>query len=379
MKDYYQGEDPFFFRFPIEGDCLNQYDGEETPRGLKIEVAICGRPDGDILINGKPATKNGSFYLCPVRLKWGKNILSLQDQTSGFRSEISVYRLRNAVGGYRISSDDNILFLKDINDHQDTYTSIFDNPYLAIYKKAHELYDAKVHLNLFYRYTEEEMADFAEHKEYFDLSMMTDRFKSEWQANAHWLSLSFHADRNFPASPYKNATAEQVTRDMERVHREILRFAGPDSLSVATTLHYGAANEEVTHALRNAGYRALAGYFEFDKRGNTLVAYHYPKELVAHIGQRDFWYDEQENILFARIDQVLNAEKEPERLIEHLEEIKKDPYRSGFLSLLMHEEYFYPDYKQHRPKFEELVLEPAKWCYENGYRGCLLSEVLADD
>ena len=278
-----------------------------------------------------------------------------------------------------LDSNDNILFLKDITDHAEEYTSIFDNPYLAVYKKAHDLYGAKVHLNIYYRFTEEEMADFAEHKEYFDLSMMTDKFKSEWQANAHWLKLSFHADRNYPNAPYKNATAEQVTRDMERVHKEILRFAGPDTLSVATTLHYGAANEDVTKALRYAGYRALAGYFTFTKKGEPSVSYHYPKEMVAHIGQRDFWYDEQENILFVCIDQVLNLEKEPERLIEKLENVKKDPLRNGFISIMMHEEYFYPDYKKHRPKFEELVLEPAKWCYENGYRGCFLSEVLPDD
>ena len=39
---------------------------------------------------------------------------------------------------FRISSDDNILFLQDINKNKDTYSSIFENPYLAMYKMAHD-------------------------------------------------------------------------------------------------------------------------------------------------------------------------------------------------------------------------------------------------
>ena len=227
-----------------------------------------------------------------------------------------------------------------------------------------------------YEYGEDEMVDFAEHKEPFNLSMMTDRYKEEWIANSHWLKLSFHARKNYPNAPYANATADEVIADMEKVHREIIRFAGRETLSNVTTLHFGASNLQVTRALREIGYRCLAGYFEIDKKGRTLVAYHYPEELVRHVGGRDFWKDNQEDIMFARIDYVLNYPQDPAVTIENLELIAQDKHRAGFISLLMHEEYFYPDYKNSRLRFEELILEPCRWCFEHGYRGSLLGDIV---
>jgi hypothetical protein len=300
----------------------------------------------------------------------------LTAQCGDAEETVTVFKLRDPVKKYRLSSDDNILFLKDLNEHP--YASIFENPYLAVYKKAHDLYGACVHLNLFYEYGEEEMARFAAHKEPFNLSMMTDRYKEEWKQNAHWLKLSFHARKEHPAAPYKNATFEEVSRDMEAVHREIRRFAGEEVLSAATTLHFGAANLAVTRALRAHGYRALAGYFEVQENGDTLVAYHYPADHVLHVGGRDFWKDCQEDLFFERIDRVLNYAKKPEENLAALEEVAKDPHRSGFLAIMIHEQYFYPDYSNYRPRFAELVLESCRWCYEHGYRGALLSDVVAE-
>ena len=66
--------------------------------------------------------------------------------------------------------DDNIRFLKELTERMPE--SIFDHPYLALYRTLHEEYGLKVQLNLFY-----EMKD-------FDLSMMTDRYRDEFSANA---------------------------------------------------------------------------------------------------------------------------------------------------------------------------------------------------
>ena len=42
----------------------------------------------------------------------------------------------------------------------------------------------------------------------------------------------------------------------------------------------------------------------------------------------------------------------------------------------LNEQYFYEDYKKHRPDFEARVLEPAKYLFEKGYQGTFLSEIL---
>lgn len=43
---------------------------------------------------------------------------------------------------------------------------------------------------------------------------------------------------------------------------------------------------------------------------------------------------------------------------------------------MIHEQYFYKDYKAHLADFEAHVLEPAKLLMENGYRGSFLKELL---
>ena len=49
--------------------------------------------------------------------------------------------------GYRLSADDNIVFLQDIAENRPR--SLFDNAYLALFRRAHEECGAKVVLNLF--------------------------------------------------------------------------------------------------------------------------------------------------------------------------------------------------------------------------------------
>ncbi|MBQ8892987.1 MAG: hypothetical protein IJ043_01080 [Clostridia bacterium] len=375
MRDYFGKDQRFYFRFPLDGDCLNCYDGDETEEGLRIVVRIAAPSGIQLTVNQQTAEWDGECYTCPVILKNYRTTLEAVDTTTGESTAIVVYRLRDAVGKYRLSSDDNILFLQDLNDHPE-YNSIFDNPYLAVYKKAHDLYGACVHMNIYYEYGPEEMKDFSAHKKPFDLSMMTDRYKNEWQQNAHWLRLSFHARKNYPDAPYRNSSIEEISGDIERVHREILRFAGEGVLSPVTTLHFGAANLQVTRTLREYGYRCLTGYFELDKHGEPLVAYHYPADFVCHVGERDFWKDNQEDLIFCRIDRVLNYPQDAAENIKALEEVAENDHRAGFISMMIHEEYFYPDYCNHRPRFEELVLEACRWCYERGYRGALLSDTV---
>ena len=69
--------------------------------------------------------------------------------------------------GFTFTVDDNIKFLKDLTNSN--LKSIFDHPYPAVYKALHEKFNVKVQMNLFYREGD------------FNLSMMTDRFKKEWQ------------------------------------------------------------------------------------------------------------------------------------------------------------------------------------------------------
>ena len=191
------------FIFPIDGDCVNERDGSATQNGVCVNVKVKADENSDVYICGKKAEYQDGVYSMDVEFCGYRNIVVAEDRANGEEKKIAGYYLPNAVKKFRVSSDDNIIFLQDITKNKDVYNSIFENPYLAIYKKAHELYGAKVHLNLFYEFHPEEKTRFSDKsREYFDLSMMTDKFKSEWQANSDWLKLNFHAKSDKPDKPY---------------------------------------------------------------------------------------------------------------------------------------------------------------------------------
>lgn len=364
MSRYFENGNGMNFLFPIDGDCVNEYDGFIKDGVLYVNARVDAPENEEIYINGiKSEYKNGAFE-APVAVKGYRNTFIAENKDKTKNARVAVYKLNNAVNSWRLSVDDNIIFLYDINKNKDTYTSIFDNPYLAVYKKAHDMYGACVHLNLFYEF--DEMNDFSKKREHFDLSMMTDKFKDEWIENSSWLRLSFHAKANHPDMPYKHTDRALIECDCEKVHREIIRFAGRQTLSDVTTVHWGECTVEGIRAIRALGVKGAAGYFEFNDDGSTLVSYFYPDDLVSYVGERDFWVDTQEDIIYGRIDLVLNLFK-LEQIEPLLAEIYENKTRSGFMELMIHEEYFYEDYMNYIPEFEEIILTAARFCKEKGY------------
>ncbi len=361
------------FIFPQDGDCINKNDGTLTADGIIIEARVSAPADADIFIGGKKAQFSDGVWSAKVMISEYRSTLEAEDRANGEVCGIILHKFADSVGKFRLSSDDNILFLQDITANKDKYTSIFDNPYLALYKKAHDNFGAKVHLNLFYEYIPDPK-HFSSPREYFNLPMMTDKFKSEFRANSDWLKLAFHANSEFPDKPYKFATAEKITEDYEKVIREIIRFAGESSISNTTTVHWGEANRETVGALHSLGLRSLTGYFRRTASGDPLVSYYFEDESLDHIGSRDFWYDREIDMIFAQIDLVLN-EKTYDDVMEALQKIADDPQRGGFISLMIHEQYFHPDYRRYLPDFEARVLDACAFLAERGYVGTHISEL----
>ena len=373
--DYFHTHLNTRFLFPIDGDHVNAGDGTLADDTLLLPVRILAPAGARVEVNGIPAIEADGALCATVPLSAGWCTLIAKNLTAGTEDCVRVFCRTDGGRYFRISSDDNILFLADLNSHPE-YTSIFDNPYLAIYRKAHELYGAKVHLNLFYSFPGSPHRHFSAARPPFDLSMMTDRYKAEFEANSDWLKLSFHARSEHPSRPYQNADAATVLADYEAVRREVVRFAGERTFSGdVTTIHWGAVTKEGVAALRDAGHRALMGYFYHTPKGEAMVSYYAPDDLVRHIGRRDFFTDLEMGMTFGRIDLVTNLSTLP-KLLEEMREIIASPTRGGFVSFMIHEQFFYGDFIDPRPDFEARVLEPARMLYEAGYRGRLIREVL---
>ena len=190
----------------------------------------------------------------------------------------------------------------------------------------------------------------------------------EFLKNADGLRFSFHAYSEFPKKPYQFAEGETVLEHCQKVHREIERFAGAECISDCITVHWGEASPACIQALRGMGYRSFMGYFKFHKDGMPLVSYNATNEMINHMGKRDFWFSEEENVLYGRIDHVLNTRTAEENL-ELVKKIAAHPGKGGFVSLMIHEQYFYEGYKKYLPDFAERVLGPCRYLAEQGYKG----------
>ncbi len=352
-------ENKIKFLSPIDGDMLSAYDGKVSDGTLTAEVKLSAPPDMKLKVNGIAANFTAGTFNAAIQLKYYKNVIEAADSVTGEKSAIVVYWLKNVVDKYRLSLDDNIWFLKDINANAGKYKSIFENPYLGMLKQVHDTFGTKIHLNLFYQ------------TDGFNLSQMTDKYKSEWKDNAGWLRLSFHALQEFPDRPYLTAGYDQVTHDCILVKDQIRRFAGEELMGPVTTLHWGAANAEGCRALKDQGYRALAGYFSAE--GPDTVSYYLNDEKRLHVNNRFIWKDNREEMILARMALVINTVK-LEEIVPYLDRLRSSGHQPPYADLMIHEQYFYPSYFNYQPDFRDKVVTAVKWAADKGYKPAFLSE-----
>jgi sugar lactone lactonase YvrE len=343
---------------PVDGAILNHNDGRAEAGGLRIPVKGRCRIPGPVRINGASV---------PVRDGRFETSLLLHDRETSLRAEagrlehrITVLWDRDSFRRYRVSTDDNIWFLRDIARHADTYRSIFDNAYLGFWREMHRKYGTKVHFNIYYETSG------------FNLSEMPDKFGPEWRRNADWIRLSFHARANDPDRPYLHASAEKIVEDYRLVVREIERFAGKELLSTVTTVHWCVAPREAARALRREGVRGMVAYFDV-VNGLPDCSMYLPFADWRYMAEHDYRKDMREDLLLIRHDMVMNLFA-VDKIVPYLEQIAGDPHRSEILELMIHEQYFYPDYVAYEPDYRTRVETAVRWASGHGYKPVLYDE-----
>ncbi len=224
--------------------------------------------------------------------------------------------------------DDNIRFLKELTETAPV--SLFCHPYAAMLRRLHENYDLKIQLNLFYQ------------TEGFTLSQMTDRYAEEWRACSPWLKLSFHS-REETVCPYEKSDYWEVYEDACAVQREILRFASRESLAKTTTVHYCQTTEEGLRALADVGVQGLLGLFGTEARPLSSYGLSDEETLRARAGETVH----RNGAAIASIDLVINSVA-AEQLAKALAPLTA----RQALRVMIHEQYFYEDYRAYQPNFE---------------------------
>lgn len=351
---------------PIDGDVLfENADGIEKDGVLYTDICVSAPEGIDIVINGVNAEvcEDGSYH-ANIPLDAYRNTVEAVCNDSGEKADMVLFWFRGGYKTYRLGVDDVIRCFENIYRHAEEYDSIFDDPFLKVYKDVHDAYGTHVHMHIYYENDDGT----------FNLSMFPDKYKEEFKANSNWLRFSFHSLKDKPDSPYKHATYEQVMREGRMVEREILRFAGAEVMDHVTSQHWADSNIYGTRAFRNLGFKVIDGYFIFDDDGNPMVSYYLNAEQARHAHTRDFWVDTKEDIIFVKDDIILN---EPfyslEDIDTELDKLAKCEDNS-FMYLLIHEQYFYEDYEVYEPDYRERIFRGVQWCVEHGYRSSWISD-----
>lgn len=354
----------FNFKYPIDGDVLfTEADGVLVDEKLQVTVQVFAPKDLHITINKNITEYEEGIYSATIALDSYRNAIEAFCVESGEMKTIYVYWFKNGYQTYRLGIDDVIICFQNIYNNQNSYKSIFEDPFLSIFRELHEKYDTRVHMHIYYETVDKS----------FNLSMFPDKYKEEFSQNGDWLKFTFHSRCDQPDSPYKYASYDLVMEEGKMVENEIRRFAGSNVLSNITSQHWADSNIYGTRAFRNLGFRVIDGYFLFDENGDPYVAYYLNKEQTAHAHLRDFWVDNKEDIIFVKDDIIIN-EVDLDQIEQYMDDLKAAPDHA-FMYLLIHEQYFYKDYVNYQSDYKEKIFKTIQWCHNNGYRPVAISDI----
>ncbi len=332
--------------FPYNGAVLNKHHGSETARRLKIPVKGRAAPDTEIDINGIKSFCIDGTFSANVELKERFNIIKASSGNE--QQNISVIWDRKSFNRYNFFIDDNIFCLTEI--HKKCYKSIFESFYLSKLKEFNTRYGTKFVLNVFFRNDHEP----------FELSQFSDKYKPEWEANADWLKLAFHAFSEFPGRPYSEHFPEKLPEHYEMVKAQVLRFAGEKSFCPPTIIHYYEVSSPVSLKFLKDNGATVLGVRNFPEAAE--------KALTNIIYEQETGLFRMPSDFFCNLCTVQEIKDILGRLMS---KTWKDTINIG-----THEQYCYPFYAGYIPDHFERMETAIRLVTENGYKPVFFHEGL---
>ncbi|MEN6426412.1 MAG: hypothetical protein ABFE13_13710 [Phycisphaerales bacterium] len=348
---------------PFHGAVLNRRHGEPKDGGLKICVSGQAPAQDSVVVNGVSAQREGTSFRADIVLQQKDTQITAVAEGSLGRQEhrVRVVWDRYSQPRYRFSIDDNSFFLRDVARQK--YPSLFDCFYLKGLRDLHAKYGARFVLNIYYT-TEDG----------FELPQFPDRYKGQWQDNADWLRLAFHAHANLPDRPYQNASPAQLIADLDQVAEQIIRFAGERTYTPPTVIHWGMVQPSALKPLYERGVRALSGYFR-RQNGVYDVNYLFDDTRSEYLSRHDALMDFESGIVFSRVDIVCNNTP-VDQIGPTLEPLVVDPNQAEIMDLFTHEQYFWPFYSNYIPDHFERLDAALRWVTDHGYKPVFFHEGL---
>ena len=345
-----------------DGAVLDHNHGIETDEYLEIIVEGLAAPQADVRVNGTPARRRDRNFSCPVRLTGKVNTITVESSDYfGVKTQtITVLWDKKSFKRYNFFIDDCSFFLRSIALSKPA--SIFEEMFLGRLKKIHDKFGTKFTLNLFFH---------DDHHD-FSISDFPADYKQEFQANASWLRLSFHAYSEFPDRPYQHADQVKLAADYDLIYREVCRFAGAESFIAPMVVHWGMTNPDNFAVLKERGTRCLAGGFlgsiayigEKHSTQVTDIGYHYEKDVAHYIRSSHRFYDRFHDIVL--IDNLLCCNYDSQEVIAQKYAALADDPRDT-LNLMTHEQYCYSDYFNYIPDHLDRIEKACELAAANGY------------
>lgn len=363
-----EAEKPLSLEHPFDGGVLHERCGApvlgvgrtaDGHKSLRIRVSGTSPEDGPVTIEcpcGKKLTaeRNGKAFFAEVALTEKVSTIKASAVVAG-RTETATARVlwvKNISKRFRFQIDDNSFFLRDI--HQKQYKDLFECFYLAGLRKLHEQYGARFVLNCFYSTPEKD----------FDLSMMSDKYKRQWNDHAHWLRLAFHARNEFPNELYLDAPPEELARDFDQVNEQLTRFAG-DALSPPAIIHWGMVRPDAYRVFADRGVKTLIGGFN---PKYPRIDYRLPEDVCRYLHDHFAWYDFGSGIVFQRGSGYCGNKVKLADTSATLNATMTHENRSEVLNLITHEQYTWPFYKRYIPDHLERLGAALRIAVEHGYQ-----------
>ncbi len=347
---------------PFHGAVLNSRHGTKVEGGLKIEVSGEAPLEGFVTVNGVQAVQENRKFKADIILRHPETeIIAKSNGLHGVKSHtVKVVWDKNSFSRYGFEVDDNIFFLRDIAKQR--YRSIFDCFYLEGLKNLHQKYGTKFLLNIY----------FSDGKEYsdaeeFTLKRFPDRYKKEWQQNSDWLKLTFHAYANLPDRPYQDAPVPKLINDFDRVREQIIRFAGEQTYTPPTIVHWGMMPKLAYKAMAAKNVSVLRGYFIKNSSGKWDVNQNMDAVRSEYISKQYALKDFESGIVFSKVHLVCNTTP-LEKIVPSLEPLIYHPQGAEVLDLMTHEQYFWPFYKNYLPDHFERLNKTIGWATDHGYK-----------
>ncbi len=199
----------------------------------------------------------------------------------------------------------------------------------------------------------------------FDLSEVSAEYDFEFEQNADWMKFSFHSDRE-NIKPYEFSGYDEVYNDCKRVHEQVKRFASPAALAKTTTIHYCLATEEGLKALADNQIIGLLGLFGSDEK--PRISYGLSPEEAAELRKGAVLKNGE--LSYGGIDVELNFPRE--RAMQELEGIME----RDFVKVMIHEQFYYADYKSYQPDFEDKLREAFAFLNKHNFKSCYFEDLL---